>query len=197
MSGSEKNVISNSNLRLCKEIPEDARPIPGWPEYMACTNGEIISLRSLKGKTPVYKTQSIGIKGYYKVVSLQKDGRQFVRTVHKLLLETFVGPAPEGHVCRHIDGDSHNNSLTNLTWGTQAENCQDTVSHGMSTFGERSGRSKLRENDVRHIISELESGRTATSLANEMGLSTSHVCKIAKGKTWGHLDCVKRYSGMI
>jgi len=45
-------------------------------------------------------------------------------------LETSVGPCPEGHVTRHLNGDPTDNRLENLRWGTRSENQRDSVKHG-------------------------------------------------------------------
>lgn len=52
--------------------------------------------------------------------------------VHRLVLETFVGPAPLGHETGHLDGTRNNNSLRNLRWVTQDENREHQIAHGTS-----------------------------------------------------------------
>lgn len=50
-------------------------------------------------------------------------------TVHRLVLEAFVGPRPDGMECRHLDGDPANNRLANLAWGSPVENASDRKRH--------------------------------------------------------------------
>ena len=45
--------------------------------------------------------------------------------VHRLVLESFHGPAHDGRECCHIDGDPANNKLGNLRWGTRVDNIND------------------------------------------------------------------------
>ena len=47
--------------------------------------------------------------------------------VHILVLETFVGPRPDGNDGDHVDHDRLNNRLTNLRWRPTAENRADTI----------------------------------------------------------------------
>lgn len=54
-----------------------------------------------------------------------------VRRVHTIVLETFVGPRPEGAEGCHNDGNYLNNRLSNLRWDTVSSNRLDTVRHGM------------------------------------------------------------------
>jgi hypothetical protein len=42
--------------------------------------------------------------------------------VHVLVLETFIGPRPDGYEADHIDHDGMNNHLPNLRWLPRAEN---------------------------------------------------------------------------
>lgn len=42
------------------------------------------------------------------------------RPLHCVVLETFVGPRPEGHVARWVNGDRSNCSVGNLEWATRS-----------------------------------------------------------------------------
>lgn len=55
--------------------------------------------------------------------------------VHRLVLEAFVGPCPDGHECAHQDGDPANNNLSNLRWATKVENQADRRRHGTMPIG--------------------------------------------------------------
>lgn len=63
-------------------------------------------------------------------VCLSRDGVQRMCAVGPLVLTSFVGPCPEGLVCRHHDGDLWNCALTNLSWDTQSQNMLDRRLHG-------------------------------------------------------------------
>jgi hypothetical protein len=51
--------------------------------------------------------------------------------IHRLVARAFIGPCPEGLEVRHLDGVHSNNSLSNLAYGTHAENMQDMQRHGV------------------------------------------------------------------
>ena len=57
-------------------------------------------------------------------------GGGVVRRVHILVAAAFLGPRPDGAVIRHLDGDSLNNCVENLKYGTPAENNLDVLRHG-------------------------------------------------------------------
>lgn len=58
------------------------------------------------------------------------NGERKKMAVHRLVLEAFVGPAPAGLWGRHWDDDPTNNSVSNLRWGTPAQNTEDSVRNG-------------------------------------------------------------------
>jgi hypothetical protein len=66
----------------------------------------------------------------YAFVHLCRDGRTRAVKVARLVLEAFVGPMPEGMETLHINGDSADDRLANLRYGTHAENNRDRVRHG-------------------------------------------------------------------
>lgn len=70
-----------------------------------------------------------GAHGYPRV-NLCVDGRYVQRTVHSLVLEAFVGPCPPGMESLHRNGVRTDCRLSNLRWGTSAENKADTRAHG-------------------------------------------------------------------
>lgn len=47
-------------------------------------------------------------------------------SVHRLVLETFVGPCPEGYEADHRNRDRSDNRLSNLRYVTRAENQRNT-----------------------------------------------------------------------
>jgi hypothetical protein len=66
----------------------------------------------------------------YQTVRLYKHFQRKALTVHRLVLEAFVGPRPANYECRHLDGDKTNNRISNISWGTRRENQLDNVRHG-------------------------------------------------------------------
>lgn len=66
----------------------------------------------------------------YLLIKLRKDGAATSFRVHRLVLEAFVGPRPEGMVCRHLNDTRTDNALRNLSWGTGVENSADAARNG-------------------------------------------------------------------
>ena len=66
----------------------------------------------------------------YLWVHLKLDGTRVRKSVHSLVLESFVGPRPAGLDVAHADGNPRNNELSNLRYCTRSENMMDLVSSG-------------------------------------------------------------------
>lgn len=111
------------------------------------------------------------------------------RFVHRLVLESFVGPCPPGMQCRHFpDRNPGNNSIGNLQWGTCKENAGDRVFHGTQFRGESHPRRKLNDQIVRRIKDNMASNAVSQRvLAKELGITESAVSKVVTGKAWAHV----------
>lgn len=66
----------------------------------------------------------------YLNVRLTKHGVGKQAKVHRLVLEAFVGPCPEGMEGCHNNGDRKDAQLANLRWDTRSANALDRVKHG-------------------------------------------------------------------
>lgn len=115
------------------------KPIPGYEGlYEVSDLGRVKSLAKAlhssrwggvrKWPEKVLKANANGSGHLY--VRLWKDKRQTKSYVHRLVLEAFVGPCPEGMEALHHDDDPTNNILGNIRWGTRSENMTDMVRNG-------------------------------------------------------------------
>ena len=64
------------------------------------------------------------------VVTFTVDKKGRTLPVHRLVLEAWVGPCPDGYECCHNDGDFRNNTVSNLRWDTRSNNGRDKREHG-------------------------------------------------------------------
>lgn len=108
---------------------------------------------------------------------------------HRLVMMAFVGNPPAGMETNHINGIKDDNRLKNLEYVTPKENTQHAITHLNRTGprGELNGNSKLTKGDVLTIRKLLDEGIPTTDIAQQYGLSRTHVYHIRKGKVWGHL----------
>ncbi|WP_282847186.1 HNH endonuclease [Microbacterium oxydans] len=66
-------------------------------------------------------------RGGYILYSIKRRGTQRKVFSHRLVLEAFVGPPFEGALGLHYDDVPTNNHISNLRWGTPADNAADYV----------------------------------------------------------------------
>ena len=66
----------------------------------------------------------------YPRVQLGRYGKYDFQQVHRLVLQAFVGPCPDGMEACHNDGDRSDARLSNLRWDTRSSNQFDRRLHG-------------------------------------------------------------------
>jgi hypothetical protein len=179
-----------SDLDVCNSYPEEWRAIAGQPDYEVSSHGRVRSLprRVMHGHgwqdLPMrIRTLSPDAAGYQIIII--KRHRYYV---HRLVLEAFVGPCPEGHESRHFpDRNPANNRLDNLSWASHEQNIADRRTHGTAPLGTKQTNSKLTDDDVRAIKRRLASGEGQNSIARDYPVSRALIQAIKAGKTWNHV----------
>lgn len=106
------------------------RPIPFAPSYEAHPSGLV------RNKATQRIMEDRPLPSGYSRVSLSLDGHSDAY-VHAAILETFVGPRPDGCQASHKNGDNTDNRLSNLAWETPSANNQRKAGHGTAMIGER------------------------------------------------------------
>ena len=107
---------------------------------------------------------------------------------HRVSYELHIGPIPAGmHVLHKCDNRSCVNP-DHLFLGTNDDNVADMVTKGRQSKGEKNGKARLTEDNVREIRRRLAAGEKNKDLSVEFGVSTASISKIAKRKTWGHVE---------
>jgi hypothetical protein len=181
--------------------------VEGFPGYRVSTHGKVMGPSGLLAG-------SVNMTGYLRVAP-KRDGRFHSRLVHRLVLETFVGPRPEGWQCRHLDANKLNNRLDNLCWGTPQENMDDAVRHGTVARGDaagprkwsekrprgdkpparrieglrrgsKNGHARLTESDI-PVIRERARSETYIAIAADYGVTPENIYMVVRRKTWRHV----------
>jgi len=160
-------------------------PGEDWKRILDFTGYEVSNL----GKVRSYRTRQGHPQAKPRLLTpILRNGYQWVKltrvrevAIHTLVLETFVTPRPKGTECRHIDGNPLNNCLSNLSWGTKAENYNDRRNHGTANGGEHHGNAKLTNAVVLQVY---EASGTSREIAERFGLNTQLVSRIRNGQSW-------------
>lgn len=168
-------------------MTERWKNITGYIGYYQVSNlGNVRRIKFGSGVIRGPKTKSAHKNGYlYVHLSVQNQSRHY--SIHRLMAIEFLGlPPTDKHEVRHLDGNRHNNVIGNLAWGTRKENALDMVKHGRAgrACGEKSGMSKLTENQVLIILSSPKSNE---ELAEQFNVVSSTISEIIHRRTWKHI----------
>lgn len=104
-----------------------------YPGYYVSQSGYVMGPGCLGKDTGIKKSYSNDKYGH-QVVDLYVNNKRIHKYVHRLVAEAFIPNPKKYPEVRHIDGDPNNNEVTNLCWGTHADNINDAKQHG--TFHE-------------------------------------------------------------
>lgn len=132
----------------------------------------------------------MGPRGYL-LVSMCANRRSNVRVLHRVVAETFIGPAPSPrHQVNHVDGNKLNNRVDNLEWCTPQENSQHAYDMGLKqpSQGMAHGRAKLTDENVREIRKLLREGLSQRKIAKRFGVASPQINRISLRKAWSHLE---------
>lgn len=131
--------------------------------------------RKIKGK--ILKPGRYTKSGH---VSVVLGRNQNGSPVHQLVMKTFAGEPPAGMEVLHINGNSSDNRLSNLRYGTRTENILDVYKLGGVWR-------KLSIEDVYQIRFEILCGLTGKDISKKHNISESTVSCIKRGDTFSWL----------
>ena len=93
------------------------KEIKDFPGYFVTEDGRVYSTKYNKLKE-LTKQEN---QGYY-AIYLEKDKKQYRKSIHRLVAETYIQNPNNLPQVNHIDEDKKNNHISNLEWVTQQQN---------------------------------------------------------------------------
>ncbi|UGS27597.1 NUMOD4 motif-containing HNH endonuclease [Microbacterium resistens] len=113
---------------------EEWRPVVGYEgKYEVSNLGRVRSLSRLSSSGRRVRGRMMGLRPHprgYLQTTLTANGICETKKVHRLVLEAFVGPCPDGMESCHENGVRDDNRLSNLRWDTSLANAADRTAHG-------------------------------------------------------------------
>lgn len=122
-------------------------------------------------------------KAGYKLVNVYLNGEMVSAKVHRLVIETFIGPIPEGMHINHKNGIKTDNRLENLEIVTPKENSHHSLYVlGNLKIGEDHPSSKF-SNSERYAIQKLkkQNGWTAPKIAKAYNCKVTSIESVLRG----------------
>ncbi len=169
------------------------KQVIGHERYEVSNHGRVRSLWAQRYERPVPKIlkQTVGPNGY-PYISVSQNYVTQKKYVHRLVVEAFIGPAPDGHECAHQDGNRKNPRLENLLWMTAKDNSGQKEGHGTILRGEKAPWSVLTERQVRLILRMQKLGVTNGSIQRycgpHWGVSQTAISLVQRGRTWKQIS---------
>lgn len=159
--------------------------VSGWPGYFV-TDGGIVT--GPRGK--VLRLNPC-IHNRVTLYGRNPPRRQSI-SPGRLVLETFIGPCPDGKECCHRDDDTTNNHISNVYWGTYSENMMDREINDKANHqvGEDHGRSVLTEAQVYEIRALRLADPKYWSyrrLGRRFCVTHPNIIYVLRGDTWSHV----------
>lgn len=166
------------------------RDVPGFQGYRVGKDGSVWSNRNSRWyPRNCWKrlVPTLSTSGYW-TVTLRCGKGQVTSYIHRLVLFAFVGPCPPGmNACHGPDQARTNCQLENLRWDTQKSNCADKIANGTDQKGQRHGRRKLTEDDVKEIRRRASAGVFHRVIAESFDVCENHVSAIVRRIFWNHV----------
>lgn len=110
-------------------MKEEIKPIKGFPDYYCSNTGNFYTTKISPRYNPDGEMRTLrprthpsGYLYYGFFVGKGPNKRRIWKRAHRVVYETFVSKIKNGLQIDHIDGDKHNNKISNLRQLTQSEN---------------------------------------------------------------------------
>lgn len=155
---------------------------PVYKSYLVSNMGRIVGA---KGNLLNASKSSSG----YMIIGFYGDKQQKTTSVHRAVVETFVGEIPKNKNIDHIDGIKHNNKLSNLEIVTRSENQKRAYKLGLVTGckGASNGGSILTNAQIFEIYDMVIDGKSNDEIGTHYRVHPRYISLIRHGKRWGHL----------
>lgn len=188
--------MQNRVLMVNREIPV-WKEVYGYPRYWVCRDGRIFSRKHSKFLKPIKD------KNNRLWVTLFKDKKGKLKSIHHCVLESFLEPRPEGKECNHKDGNPENNVLENLEWMSSSENLQHAYDNNIRILSpkvikifkeyneKRKGTSfgrKLNSQKVKEIKQLRKEGMKYKDIGKMFNIHPEYASLVCKGKFWRNID---------
>ena len=170
------------------------RPVVGYGSQYEVSNlgrvrglGRSDSVRERRKIKDRFLKPFLRDQGGYLTVRFTTSAKTKTFYLHRVVLEAFVGPCPEGMECAHDNGISTDCRLRNLAWKTRRANADDRIKHGRLPKGEKHHKARLCIGDVERVRDLRRSGGTYSQIGEWLGVPWPTVADVIKRRSWTHV----------
>ena len=181
-------------------MEEIFKTIPSFPDYLVSNLGRVKTksrkvryVHSVTKKEQFRQSSERFLKVQYnnrtgyKFHQLYIDKKMYNVNIHILVADAFLDKIDGFDFINHIDGNKHNNTLSNLERCTNEYNHEHATITGLKARGEKIASSKLTEKCVYAIKYFLEKGVNHKELSFAFKVSRATINMIDNNKIWKHV----------
>lgn len=139
--------------------------------------------RSFRVEKMKIKKECLHSNKKYKFTVITVDGKTRKIGVHRLIAWAFIGAQQPGIEVRHINGNSLDNRLENITYGTKSDNMRDAIEHRTFSMSDWHPCAKLTKEQVSYIRT---SSKEYKELAKELNVHPHTIHKIRRKEIRNH-----------
>lgn len=159
--------------------------------YCVTDDGKVFTYYPTSRKNKYYeKKYQLSNRGYLRI-SMNIDKKCYMKSIHRLVAESYIPNPNNLPEVNHKDGDKLNNNVSNLEWITKSNN----IKHSYDVLkrirkgakGEKSGKSKLTNEQVEYVRQHYKPYHKEYSLealAKKFGVKSNTLHYIIHNKTW-------------
>lgn len=168
-----------SYKRMERKYPGEIwKNVPYAKKYMVSNYGRVLSV--FKYPPKLLKSAKTNKYGHVHVNIISDDGDTLTRTIHKLVMESFICMRPDGMVINHKNSIPDDNKLDNLEYVTASKNIRHAYITG-------NARRKLTIENIKEIRELRKKGETLVSIAKKFGIVNQMVSSIELGHAWSYI----------
>lgn len=190
-TGNGQETFDASDLEVVRSmfgVKGRVLPVPGCTGYAVSECGRVFSRAACRWRRDERLREIrryVDGNGYYRV-TLTMAGKGRSKLVHRFVALAFLPPPAAGQkVVRHLDGNPISNHVTNLAWGTQADNMRDCVRHGRTLKGIKNPNAKLNGRRAALIRGLDAEGFSQRAIAAFFDVNPETIRRVCSGEGWG------------
>lgn len=166
-------------------MEEIFRDVVGYEgRYMVSNLGNVKSLR-YQNKNEERVLAPINHHGGYQIVHL---GAKHIKMIHVLVAEAFIPRKKGKGIVNHIDGNKHNNVVTNLEWVSAKENVAHAIRTGLRDAHFNNAKSGVENVQSKPILqcdlngAVIKKWDCVSDAAREIKCNPSQIINVARGR---------------
>lgn len=165
------------------EVWKDVKGYEGL--YMVSNYGNVKRIHNDPSKNEVTLKKVLQSTGYY-TVGLSVGGKTKIKSIHRLVAESFIPNPLQKPQVNHKDGVKTNNNVENLEWCTPSENALHAWKTGLSKSTERHKKSarNIGLQTCKPIICTTtgETFKSINEAGRKLGIASQNIWKVLNKK---------------